>query len=49
MLNKPNRKKVDKQEMNRPINIEQLIEKYSLDTIWDYIEEIVDYINKKEG
>ncbi len=49
MLEKPNRKKIDKQDGNRPNNIEQLIEKYDLEKIWPYIEKIVDYINEKEG
>lgn len=49
MLEKPNRKKIDKRDGNRPTNIEQLIEKYDLEKVWTYIEKIVDYINKKEG
>lgn len=49
MLEKPNRKKIDKQDGNRPTNIEQLIEKYDLEKIWPYIERIVDYIIEQEG
>lgn len=48
MLEKPKRKKVDKQDDSRPTNIEQLIEKYDLENIWSYIDKIVDYINGKE-
>jgi len=49
MLEKTNRKKIDKQDGNRPTNIEQLIEKYDLEKVWPCIEKIVDYINEKEG
>lgn len=37
-MEKPNRKKVDRQDSGRPINIEQLIEKYGLENLWQYIE-----------
>ncbi len=49
MLEKPNRKRIDKQDGNMPTNIEQLIERYDLEKIWTYIDKIVDYINQKEG
>ena len=48
MLDKPNRKKIDKQDDTMPTNIEQLIEKYDLDKLWSYIDKIVDYINGEE-
>ena len=47
MLEKLKRKRVDKQDDTRPINIEQLIEKYGLEGLWDYIDKIVDYSNTK--
>ena len=49
MLEKSNRKKIDKQERQRPDNIEQLIEYYDLENIWVYIDKIIDYINEMEG
>ncbi len=49
MLEKPKRKKVDRQEQQMPDNIEQLIQYYDLDNIWQYIEKIIDYINEREG
>jgi len=47
MLEKPNRKKISKQDDTMPTNIEQLIEKYDLDKLWAYIDKIVDYINER--
>lgn len=49
MLEKINRQKVDKQYDGKPDNIEQLIEKYDLEHLWDYINKIVDYINGEEN
>lgn len=49
MLEKPNRKRIDKQEGNIPTNMEQLIERYDLEKIWPCIDKIFDYINEKEG
>lgn len=48
MLKKLERKKIDKQESQQPQNIEQLIEYYNLENLWQYIDSIVDYINEKE-
>lgn len=45
MLEKPKRKKVDKQDDSRPTNIEQLIEKYDLEKLWLYIGEIIENLN----
>lgn len=42
MLEKPKIKKIDKQDGNMPANIEQLIQKYDLEKLWPYIEEIVE-------
>ena len=49
MLEKPKRKKIDKQELQMPDNIEQLIQYYDLNNVWEYIEKIIDYINGMEG
>lgn len=49
MLEKPNRKKISRQDKKVPEDIEQLIRAYDLDNIWDYIERIIDEINKEEG
>lgn len=46
MFKKFKRKKVEKQDDTLPINIEQLIEKYNLNNLWQYVDELVDYINK---
>ena len=46
MLEKPNRKKVDRQYDGKPDNIEQVIEKYGLETIWSYMADIVDSTNQ---
>ena len=46
MLEKPNRKKVDKQDGSMPTNIEQLIQKYDLEKLWPYIEKIVENLNE---
>ena len=48
MLEKLKRKKVDRQEDNRPESIEQLIEKYGLEYTWEYIDKIIDELNKIE-
>lgn len=48
MIEKPNRKKVDRQDSGRPFNIEQLIEKYDLENVWVYIDKIIDHINNLE-
>lgn len=45
MLEKPNRKKIDKQDGNMPTNIEQLIQKYDLEKVWPYIEDIIENLN----
>ena len=45
MLEKPNSKKVDRQEKNMPDNIEQLIQYYGLENIWKHIGDIIDCIN----
>ncbi len=42
MLEKPNRKKIDKQDGNMPTNFEQLIQRYDLEKVWPYIEDIID-------
>lgn len=47
MLEKLKRKKVSKQEKQMPQNIEQLIQMYGLNDLWEYIDQIVDYINKR--
>ena len=49
MIEKPKRKRVDKQESGMPTNIEQLIEKYSLEDLWKYIEQSVDSANSDIG
>lgn len=49
MLEKPNIKKVDRQDDSRPTNIEQLIEKYGLEYLWKYIDKLVDYSNTRIG
>ena len=46
MLEKPNRKKVDKQDGSMPTNIEQLIQKYDLEKLWAYIEKIIEGVNE---
>jgi len=46
MIKKLNRKKVDKQEDGMPTNIEQLIEKYSLEELWKYIDKCIDSANE---
>lgn len=46
MLEKPNRKKVDKQDGSMPTNIEQLIQKYDLEKLWPYIEKIIEGVNE---
>lgn len=48
MLEKPNRKKIDKQDGNTPTNIEQLIQRYDLEKVWPYIEKIIDNLNEIE-
>ena len=48
MLEKFNRKKLDKQDNTMPASIEQLIEKYDLENLWTYIDKMVDYINGEE-
>ncbi len=45
MLEKPNRKKIDKQDRNMPTNIEQLIQRYDLEKVWPYIEDIIENLN----
>lgn len=47
MLEKQKRRRIDKQDDTRPDNIEQLIEKYGLEELWDYLDKIVDYSNTK--
>lgn len=42
MLEKPNRKKINKQDGNMPTNFEQLIQRYDLEKVWPYIEDIID-------
>lgn len=49
MLEKRIRKRLSRQDKKIPENIEQLIRAYDLDNIWDYIDNIIDEINKKEG
>ena len=49
MIEKPKRKPINRQDKKRPENIEQLIQTYNLDSIWDYIDKIIDEINKKGG
>lgn len=46
MLEKPNRKKIDKQDGNTPTNIEQLIQRYDLEKVWPYIEDIIENLNE---
>jgi hypothetical protein len=48
MLEKLKRKKIDRQDDHLPTSFEQLIEKYGLNELWDYIDKIVDYINREE-
>lgn len=45
MLEKPNRKKIDKRDGNIPTNFEQLIQRYDLEKIWPYIEDIIEKLN----
>lgn len=49
MIEKPKRKQINRQDRKRPENIEQLIQAYDLDNIWNYIEKIIDELNKKGG
>jgi hypothetical protein len=49
MLEKPNIKKVDRQDDSRPSNIEQLIEKYGLEYLWNYLDKIVDFTNNNNN
>lgn len=44
MLEKLKRKNINKEEKQIPINIEQLIEYYGLEKIWEFIDEIIDYL-----
>lgn len=46
MIEKPKRKKINRQEKKIPQNIEQLIQAYDLDNVWEYIDKIIDEINK---
>lgn len=48
MLEKLDRKHVDKQDIQMPQNIEELVELYGLNELWDYIDKIVDELNGKE-
>ena len=48
-MEKLNRKKIDKQERQMPNSIEQLIQYYDLEHIWEYIDKIIDKINEMEG
>lgn len=48
-MEKPKRKKIDKSELQMPDSIEQLIKYYDLDSVWEYIEKIIDEINRMEG
>jgi len=47
MIDKLKRKQIDRQDKSIPMNIEQLIQAYNLDSLWDYIDKIIDEINKK--
>ena len=47
MIEKPKIVKIDKNEMQMPRTIEELIQMYSLDEIWSYINKIIEHINKE--
>lgn len=49
MLEKRRRKLIGIEDRKRPDSIEQLIRMYDLDCIWDYIDKIIDEVNKKGG
>ena len=49
MIEKPKRKQISRQDRKRPENIEQLIQAYDLDNVWNYIEKLIDEVNKKGG
>ena len=46
MIEKIRRKEIPRQDRKLPENIEQLIQAYKLDKVWDYIDKIIDEINK---
>lgn len=48
MLKKLDRKHVDKEDVQMPQSIEELIEFYGLNELWDYIDKIVDELNERE-
>ena len=48
-MEKPKRPKIDKQERQMPNSIEQLIQYYDLEHVWEYIEKLIDKINEMEG
>lgn len=45
MLEKLNRKMMDKQDGNVPTSFEQLIERYDLERLWSFVDRIVDALN----
>lgn len=47
-MEKLKRKNIERQDKHLPFNIEQLLQEYDLDKLFDKVNEIVDYINKKE-
>lgn len=49
MLDKIKRKEVPRQDRQVPQSFEQLVQQYDLDKVWDYIDKIIDEINRKEG
>lgn len=47
-MEKPKRKKIDKQDLSIPTTIEEFIQRYEPDKMWEWIDKIIDYINEKE-
>lgn len=49
MIDKLKRKDVSREDRKSPGTIEQLIMQYDLDSVWIYIDKIIDEINEKGG
>jgi len=48
MLEKIQRKEVDKRDKQLPQNFEQLIQMYDLDKVWTYIDDIIERLENLE-